>query len=141
MEITITTLQKEDYYNGYLSLLKQLTTVGDISYADFCKKYDEMVNHVNIFVMREKDKIIGSGTIYYEPKFIHNLSYVGHIEDIVIHQDYRGKGLGKYLLNFLENESKNNGCYKIILDCSKNNAEFYKKCGFINKGVQMAKYY
>lgn len=29
------------------------------------------------------------------------------------------------------------GCYKVILDCSDDNATFYEKCGFKRKEVQM----
>ena len=33
--------------------------------------------------------------------------------------------------------AKQNGCYKVILDCSESNVGFYEKCGFDNKGYQM----
>ena len=32
-------------------------------------------------------------------------------------------------------------CYKTILDCSAENVQFYEKCGFGAKEIQMAKYY
>lgn len=33
--------------------------------------------------------------------------------------------------------SRQYGCYKVILDCSEENAAFYEKCGLSRKGVQM----
>ena len=32
------------------------------------------------------------------------------------------------------------GCYKVMLDCSRDNVDFYKRCGFKEKEVQMAIY-
>lgn len=32
------------------------------------------------------------------------------------------------------------GCYKIILDCAEKNVDFYQKCGFQKKEVQMVAY-
>ena len=29
------------------------------------------------------------------------------------------------------------GCYKVILDCSDDNAAFYSKCGLVKKEIQM----
>lgn len=33
--------------------------------------------------------------------------------------------------------SRQYGCYKVILDCSEENASFYEKCGLSRNGVQM----
>ena len=33
------------------------------------------------------------------------------------------------------------GCYKVILDCSEENAGFYERCGYSRKEIQMAKYF
>ena len=33
--------------------------------------------------------------------------------------------------------AKEQGCYKVILDCADDNAAFYSKCGFKQKEVQM----
>ena len=50
----------------------------------------------------------------------------------------RGYGLGKKLLETAKSEC--DGCYKIILDCSNENVDFYKKCGYEWKGNEMALY-
>jgi glucosamine-phosphate N-acetyltransferase len=65
---------------------------------------------------------------------------VGHIEDIVVHCDYRKYGLGKKIIQYLTALSEQNGCYKTILDCSEENAGFYEKCEYDRKGVAMGKY-
>ena len=32
-------------------------------------------------------------------------------------------------------------CYKIVLDCKEDRTEFYTKCGFHQRGMQMALYF
>ena len=52
------------------------------------------------------NKLIGAGTILYEKKFIHNISLYAHIEDVIIKNEYQGKGYGKILINNLINICK-----------------------------------
>jgi glucosamine-phosphate N-acetyltransferase len=49
--------------------------------------------------------------------------------------------VGKLLLAALTDLARQRGCYKVILDCSEDNVEFYTKCGFKRKEVQMALYF
>ena len=41
----------------------------------------------------------------------------------------------------LTNYAKDQGCYKVVLNCSKNNIDFYKKCNYQEKEVQMVRYF
>ena len=70
-----------------------------------------------------------------EKKFIRNHGTAGHIEDIVVSENYRGQKLGKRMIDTLVNLNKANGGYKVILDCNETKTDFYKKCGFDIKGV------
>lgn len=142
LDVYIDELTKNDYYNNFLNILEELTIVGakNITYDNFCKKYDQLNSKIYVIKIKSTNKIIGCGTILIEHKFIHNLSSVAHIEDIVISNDFRGCGLGKYLLNFLIEIAKSQSCYKVILDCDDKNVLFYEKCGFIKKGNQMTIY-
>jgi glucosamine-phosphate N-acetyltransferase len=136
-------LEKDDFNLGYLQLLEQLTHVGSISIEDWNNRYDEIKNNscIQIWVILDKDTIIATGTIILEPKFIHNIGRVGHIEDIVVHRDKNGLGIGKKLIDDLVNIARNSGCYKVILNCSDKNIGFYEKVGFTLKERQMAHYF
>ncbi len=136
----ITPLSKEDYYNGFLQLLEQLTVVNptEISYDDFSKHFDNLKS--NVFVIKDENKIIGTATVLIEHKFIHKLSSVGHIEDVVVDLRYRKCGLGKMIINHCIKYAKERNCYKIILNCANHNIEFYEKCGFTSKNVEMSMY-
>lgn len=102
---------------------------------DINKKDDINKTHDNTIAL------IGSATIIYEQKFIHNGGKVAHIEDVIICGSKRGTGLGKKLIQFLLEESRKNNCYKTILNCDEELCDFYKKCGLSKKNIQMAKYF
>lgn len=133
-------LELADYEN-YLNLLEELTIVhsdNPITFEDFSKQFANIKS--NIYVIIIDNKIIGSGSIFIEPKFVHNLSSVGHIEDIVITKEYRKYGYGKILVDYLVSIGKSHNVYKIILNCNDHNILFYNKCGFVKKDNGMALY-
>ena len=65
----------------------------------------------------EKQRVVGSGSLVLEKKFIRQLGTAGHIEDIVISEGYRGKHLGLRMIELLKKIATENACYKVILDC------------------------
>ena len=107
-------------------------------FKDFVTQLDK---HHHIFVIEEQQRVISCGTIFIETKLIHNLGKVGHIEDVIIDFRFRGLGLGKKIIETLVNYGRQQGCYKIILDCSHDNISFYEKCGFTRKENQMTIYF
>ncbi|KAF4589115.1 glucosamine-phosphate N-acetyltransferase [Ophiocordyceps camponoti-floridani] len=137
-------LRKSDYDDGFLDCLRVLTTVGDISKADFEAQYERMRRQESYYIIVIEDgraAVVATGALIVERKFIHNLSAVGHIEDIAVAKDQQGKKLGLRLIQALDFVAERVGCYKSILDCSEANEGFYLKCGFRRAGLQMAHYY
>jgi len=142
---TIRPLQRSDYAAGFLDVLRVLTTVGEVTEAEFGKRFDEMKAgaggyHV-LVILDGQEKIVGTGALIVERKFIHHLGLVGHIEDIAVAKDQQGKKLGLRIIQALDYVAENTGCYKTILDCSEANEGFYVKCGFKRAGLEMAHYY
>jgi glucosamine-phosphate N-acetyltransferase len=142
---TIRSLQKEDYSKGFLDCLRVLTTVGDITEAQWNERYDWMNTQGKggyyLLVVEDGNRIVGTGALIVERKFIHNLGVVGHIEDIAVAKDQQGKKLGLKIIQALDFIAEKVGCYKSILDCSEANEGFYVKCGFKRAGLEMAHYY
>ncbi|KAI5306814.1 Glucosamine-phosphate N-acetyltransferase-like protein [Ascosphaera pollenicola] len=94
-----------------------------------------------IVICDDKGRVVGTGTLLVERKFIHGLGLVGHIEDIAVDTHQQGKRLGLRLIQALDYVAEKAGCYKTILDCSEHNEGFYIKCGFKRAGLEMAHYY
>ena len=126
-------IEVNDYYRGYFNLLSQLTDAPKIELSLFKK----LIKDTNTFVIEDKNKIIASITVLIERKLIHGGRGVAHIEDVVVDKKYRGKGIGKILLEKAHNEAEKNYCYKIILNCKNELIPFYEKNGFKLKGCQM----
>ena len=124
----------------YLLLLGELTTVSDMTNEQFYKHIQEINNMGQIIIGVEDETIVCSGTIIIEPKIIHGGRPAGHIEDIVVLEKWRNKGIAKELLNQLKKIAIEQKCYKIILDCNNRLVNFYENSGFSKKGIQMAEY-
>ncbi len=89
------------------------------------------------FVAFDGETIVGSATLIVEPKFIHAGGLVAHIEDVVVHGDAQGRGIGKALVEHATSEAKKAGCYKAILACTEANKPFYEKCGYRAHEIEM----
>ncbi|XP_041028773.1 glucosamine 6-phosphate N-acetyltransferase-like [Juglans microcarpa x Juglans regia] len=139
-------LEISDKSKGFVELLRQLTVCDSISDKDFENRFREISSlgddHVICVVEDESSgKIIATGSVFIEKKFLRNCGKVGHIEDVVVDSNARGMQLGKKVIGFLADHACSIGCYKVILDCSLENRAFYEKCGFKQKEIQMVKYF
>jgi len=144
-DIDVRPLARDDHLNGHVQLLTILTHAPTLSPSDYTTQFDHLASFPNtyytvVFTHRPTGKIIATGTVIVERKFIRNASMAGHIEDIAVDKSFGGRGLGLRLILCLEELSRSLGCYKTILDCSRENIPFYEKCGFTHKEYEMVKY-
>jgi len=140
MDYVIRKLNENDY-NNYYRLINEFreTYFDEIEFKKILNGMD--MNNVTVWIIEKENKIISTVTILYENKFIHNISKIAHIEDVCTLKEFRGKGYGKILLDYVINEVQKEKCYKITLYCKDELEEFYKKTGFEKKGIQMAIYF
>ena len=123
-------ISKHDLTDDYFLLLSQLSgTLTGYSVYNMWEAYLKGSSKTYIYV-NDEDQITGSATIFIEHKFLKCGSTVGHIEDVVVDRERRSKGTGKALIDKCIQFAKKQGCYKVILDCSRDNIAFYSKCGF-----------
>ena len=92
-----------------------------------------------IYVAKLDGKIVGTGTLFILPKI--HCDSVGLIEDIIIDEKYRKNGFGGQIIKKLSNIAFNDKCYKVMLDCSDKNLNFYKNNNFKKIGNNMAQYF
>jgi glucosamine-phosphate N-acetyltransferase len=129
-------LNRSDY-NSYISLLDQLTEVGSVTNSQFNLYVDNQSQLHQTLVYEEDNQLLGCLTYFCEQKVHHSFSYVIHIEDVVTDAKHRGKGVAKTLIDNAIKIAKAFKCYKVILNCSDRNTDYYKKLGFQLVGNQM----
>ena len=130
MIVDIKTLElNETNYNEIINLYNYFS-INDKTILDL-KNLKSLIerlpqNH-NIFLYLENNIIVGGITLIIEEKIIHSGGKVGHIEDFVVLDIYRNKGIGSLLYNYVKNLCEQNKCYKIILDCNELIENYYIK--------------
>lgn len=87
-------------------------------------KYDCMNEICNHFLIIYDKKDIG--TI----RCLHTSKNTVRIQRFCLLKDYRGLGLGKAIVENIENHYKNQGVTKIEMDAKYEVSKFYEKCGY-----------
>ncbi|KAK3092274.1 hypothetical protein FSP39_000608 [Pinctada imbricata] len=128
-------LCRSDFDRGYMVLLGQLTKVGEVTREEFDERFSTMENcpdtyYITVIEDTTTGQIIGSASLIKEFKFIRQCSARGRIEDVVVDNAYRGKQLGKLLLDTLTKLGKRVGCYKMSLECLDKVVGFYETFGY-----------
>ena len=107
----------------------------------FSNNYDREINdsifssdEVDGIVALENEIVVGYASIHYLKKITRKS---GIIEDVVVKENQRGKGIGKLLVKNLIEKAKQNNCDKIILSSSEKNLKFYQKLGFQKNEFEM----
>ncbi|XP_026855729.1 glucosamine 6-phosphate N-acetyltransferase isoform X2 [Electrophorus electricus] len=104
--------------------------LGDLDRA----KFEHMKKTGDYYAIVVEDtnlgQIVATATLIIEHKFIHGCAKRGRVEEVVVSDVCRGKQLGKLLVSTLTLLSRKLQCYKITLECSQKNVEFYKKLGY-----------
>ena len=127
-------LQKNDVSldSEFFPILNQLSETVDWHKLEFGYLWDTYENDVrmHVLVAEKYGKMIGTGAVFIEQKFLRGGGRVGHIEDVVVDNRSREKGVGKAIIDSLVEIAREERCYKVILNCSNENVPFYIKCGF-----------
>ena len=131
-------IEKKDLDQVFV-LLNQLKQI-DIDNIDKDKAWSDFINNTasNSVVGLHNDKIVAYGSVVVENKVRGEVA--GHIEDIVVDSEVRGKMIGVSLIKELIKVAKNKGCYRITLFCKETLVNFYGRNGFEVNNVVMKKY-
>ncbi|ETN73562.1 acetyltransferase, GNAT family [Necator americanus] len=129
-------LKLSDYDNGFLGVLAQLTTVGEISREIFEERFKSMskTRPLAYFVVVIEDlstgRVVAAATLVIEWKFIHEAGCRGRVEDVVVDKEMRGKKMGALLNRILVALAKQIGVYKLSLECKDSLIPFYELYGY-----------
>ena len=132
-------LVKEEDINDVFILLNQLKKI-DLENIDRKKAWNDFKSNTssNSIVGIYNNRIVAYGSVIIENKIRGEVA--GHIEDIVVDIEVRGKMVGVSLIKELIEISRKKGCYRITLFCNKKLINFYSRNGFKVNNVVMKKY-
>ena len=102
----------------------------------YMKAFSEINAGINNFlaVMEDNGAIIGTLQLTFIPYLTYKGGKRALIEGVRIDESYRGKGIGKQLIEWAIEKSRQQGCHMVQLTTDKKRPdalEFYKKLGFI----------
>ena len=139
MNVQITTMSKI-YMEEVILMLHNNLSEYKPSVAEYDEIWESFSSQSNVFsvVAIIDKKVVGYGSIFIETKI--RGGKAGHIEDIVTHENFLNKGIGKLIQQHLYIKACEHGCHKIALQCRDHNVEFYKKCNYKTSGVGMQKF-
>ena len=132
-------LVKEEDIDDVFILLNQLKKI-DLENIDRKKAWNDFNSNTssNSIVGIYNNRIIAYGSVVIENKIRGEVA--GHIEDIVVDSEVRGKMVGVSLIKELIEISKRKGCYRITLFCNEKLVNFYSRNGFKVNNIIMKKY-
>lgn len=142
MHISIENCTRHDFETIF-HLLTQLWPSRDLDYNRLNKVFVkglEAQNQLYLKMVMDK-KIIGFSAI----SFLNTLYGNGalcHIDEIVIDEGYRGKGLGKKFIEYISEIARSRGCETLELESAlhRNDAHrFYDNLGFERMGLVFSK--
>ncbi len=91
-----------------------------------------------LFVACDGDLVVGT----YALLIMHNLAHLGTpsaiAEDVVVLASYRGKGIGRQMMDHAKAKAREAGCYKLALSSNRMRTEahaFYDSLGFAQHGL------
>ena len=128
-------IARKEHLPGILSLYKQLQPDEKPLAMDEADKIWEKGNQQGItyFVATDGDRVISTLYLVIMPNMTRGGRSNGLIENVVTHEEYRRKGIGKKLMQMAIDYGKANNCYKIVLLSNIKRKEshlFYESCGF-----------
>ncbi len=100
------------------------------------KKMVEDENHC-LYVLEQDGKLLGTGMLLIQLNLSHGGKPYAHIENIVVDSECRKRGIGKSIVMHLIEKAGEKGCYKVILNCKRENLPFYERCGLKAGEIEM----
>ena len=132
--VIIREIEYEDIDKGFLEVLENLFSpyLDNTNAKNILRKIISNPLH-KIFVAYDElnNKIVGTTTLFIEPKFINKGMQVGYIEDVSVRKGYEGLGIGSKLVTYATTYAISiEGCRKVLLYCSEKTKPFYEKLGY-----------
>ena len=98
-------------------------------------------DNVLYYVVERDGFVIGFASLHIEPQ-LHHAGLVGEIQELIVHETVRDKGIGAQLVSRLEQEAEKRGCVSIEVTTKNFRVDaqrFYVQVGFKRTHVNFTK--
>jgi len=144
--LQIRPMTDEDYRDVY-RLYRQLMGVncavpGKVAENNFARIFKGFINsgEREAYVATLQNNVIGFVTLYYLEVF-HYCGQVVSIQEMVVTEEFRGRGVGQALVDFVKQKASEKNCrgLEVATDMWQGGAKsFFEKCGLQGKGLMVA---
>jgi len=122
-----------------LELIEAMGNTEGIDIKLIAENCRNLLNEVNSHILvAEIEGVVAGFVNFTTRKTILHRGLSGLIDELIIAKSYRGKGIGKQLLSSAIEKSRQLGCCEVEVSTEKTNIkarEFYRQCGFTERGV------
>ena len=132
IKIEIRKVKQEDLDFIYKAICELENEVLD--FEVFEKIFNENISNPNNLYLIAENESEGAGFIsFHTQNLLHHCGLVGEIQEFFIHEKYRGKGIGRQLIEKIMNHADHNGLKSIEVTTNKKRVENvakYESLGF-----------
>lgn len=121
-------------------IIQQLTPGKLHDYREAVQKFESHIlpsPDYFLWVAVVNGKVIGTAMMHLQHKLSYHCGTAAHLEDVVIDQEYRGRGIGEALVRCAIETAKERKCYKLMLTCFEKTAVYYGRLGFEKHDIGM----
>ena len=126
-----------------LSILERYLHGGPWMSVESCAVHlNSLLLEGNIIAVAEIDgKIVGEAELLISEEMVNGEPHmVGHVDVIEVHRDFRKRGIGRALMEFLEKTARERGCDMLTVTPEERALPFYAKLGItevIHRGIMV----
>ena len=92
---------------------------------------------VRTFIFSLAGMPVGTYTLFVLPLLAHNGAPEALVEDVAVHPEAQGQGIGRHMMEHARSLAREAGCYKLALSSNQRRVEahaFYERIGFERHG-------
>ncbi len=130
-------------FDSVVALLRQLWPDKQLDPVALRRVYDRtLASDRQVYLCAESGKqIVGFGSLTIKSN-LWSEAFVGYVDELVVDEAHRGRGIGKQLLDHLISWARERGCNRIELDSAFHRKEahaFYERQGFQSRAYLYSK--
>jgi L-amino acid N-acyltransferase YncA len=115
------------------------------SIEDYRKVFSEIdaLPGCELLVAEEQGKVVGTTVLAILPNLSHSALPWAIVENVVVDSEYRRRGIGRLLMDYVVAMAREAGCYKVQLMSSNSRHEahkFYESIGYRASAVGFRRY-